>query len=195
MSEICHLISVAQTVLFDSSPYLYRQKREHRTKRRDVLFLVEAGGIATARMSRLHARGLRNRSPKGCDLLRKPSFSIPPYLYRQKREHRTKRRDVLFLVDAGGIATARMSRLHAHGLRNRSPKGCDLLRKPSFSIPHYLICRKIESRTKVRLSIFGGSGGNRYAATVAATRPRTSQPFTERLRFAAQTVLFDSPLT
>ena len=37
----------------------------------------------------------------------------------------------------------------------------------------------------------GGDRGTCYAA-VAATRPRTSQPFTERLRFASQTVLFKS---
>ena len=37
--------------------------------------------------------------------------------------------------------------------------------------------------------------GDRYAATVAATRPRTLRPFTERSQFAMrQTVLFDSPL-
>ncbi len=39
------------------------------------------------------------------------------------------------LVRVTGLATARLSRLHAHGLCDRPPEGRNLLRKPPFSSP------------------------------------------------------------
>ena len=49
------------------------------------------------------------------------------YIIRDRRERISLKKDlpqqVLFLVRVTGLATARMSRLHAHGLANRPPEG------------------------------------------------------------------------
>ena len=73
------------------------------------------------------------------------------YIIRSDKERISLKKDlpqqVLFLVRVTGLATA-LSRLHAHGLRNRPPEGCDLLRKPSFSSPAPLVGIKIPGSRK-----------------------------------------------
>ncbi len=62
-------------------------------------------------------------------------FRFPPFL-NSRKENTAQKYGVLFLVEAGGIATPQLLWLPAHGLCDRSLKGRNLpCGKPSFSIP------------------------------------------------------------
>ena len=61
--------------LFDA-----KHKKSRRKRYAACDDVVEAGGIATPQLLRLHAHGLCDRSLKGRNLpCGKPSFSIPPF--------------------------------------------------------------------------------------------------------------------
>ena len=82
----------------------------------------------------------------------KSPFSNPFVSMKLKINRHTLGITAYFLARPKGFAT-RLPSLHAHGLRNRSPKGCDLPDgKPSFSNPF------VSDKTKNKPSYLGYNG-------------------------------------